>query len=278
MKKLIYLSGILVLLLSSCSEEEISTYKNNVAGAYFQTISSTWSDGSEVYTDSLSFSFASLDASRTSASQAATVRIMGKVTNYDRKVSVIINPEGTTAKQGVNFDARLDSIYIPAGKSSVYVPVTFYRTEDLLKNTYRVQLELVANDEFKLVPDSFQNSSVWNSSSNVKLPGNKFTFIFSEKYKRPNYWEWYCEDEFFGTWTATKYLFVNSVMGWTVADWQIAGSTGAKVAYGRLGYAAGKVRDALQALADAGTPKLDENGKYMQLINPYQVDYSAYNK
>ena len=60
-------------------------------------------------------------------------------------------------------------------------------------------------------------------------------------------------------------------MGWTHLDW-----VNFNVPYGTMAYAAKLFRKELQALADAGTPVIDEDGSYMQLMPPYEVDYSAY--
>ena len=107
------------------------------------------------------------------------------------------------------------------------------------------------------------------------MDGTRYTFKFNEQYSEPTYWSWFGEG-FLGPWTPQKYIVVNSVMGWTVNDWSQAGQAGAKVSYGRLGFAAKAVRNYLQEQADNDTPVKDKDGSYMQLADGYTVDYSRY--
>ena len=55
------------------------------------------------------------------------------------------------------------------------------------------------------------------------------------------------------------------VCGFTMDDWNNAGGTGVKIIYGRCGFFATMVQKYLQEQADAGTPVVDSDGKYMQL-------------
>ena len=71
-------------------------------------------------------------------------------------------------------------------------------------------------------------------------------------------------------------MIVNQVCGLTPEDWSQAGIAGTKVQYGRFSFFASAVQRYLQEQADAGTPVLDVDGKYMQLAPAYLVDYSQY--
>ena len=84
------------------------------------------------------------------------------------------------------------------------------------------------------------------------------------------------ETDYFGEWTPKKFVLINTVCGFTMSDWNSAGGTGAKIIYGRCGFFATMVQKYLQEQADAGTPVLDSDGKYMQLHPDYAVDYSRY--
>ena len=157
---------------------------------------------------------------------------------------------------------------------SAYVRITFYRTPDLLDSTLTVVLHLIENEHFNARIDEYKKTNQWNSSSE-NLDGTRYTFKFNEQYSEPTYWSWFGEG-FLGPWTPQKYIVVNSVMGWTVNDWSQAGQAGAKVSYGRLGFAAKAVRNYLQEQADNDTPVKDKDGSYMQLADGYTVDYSRY--
>ena len=198
----------------------------------------------------------------------------GNVTDYDRPFKVEIDKEMSTGIQGVHFDTNLDTLKIKAGKSNAYVRITFYRTPDLLDSTLTVVLHLIENEHFNARIDEYKKTNQWNSSSE-NLDGTRYTFKFNEQYSEPTYWSWFGEG-FLGPWTPQKYIVVNSVMGWTVNDWSQAGQAGAKVSYGRLGFAAKAVRNYLQEQADNDTPVKDKDGSYMQLADGYTVDYSRY--
>ncbi|MCF0173534.1 MAG: hypothetical protein HUJ91_07415, partial [Bacteroidales bacterium] len=97
-----------------------------------------------------------------------------------------------------------------------------------------------------------------------------YKIIYSDIYSSTNTWEWNGKTAL-GEWSASKEKRVNAIMGWTHYDWVMGVPP-----YGRMGYAAKMLRYELQALADAGTPVVDDNGEYMQLGAKYLVDYSAY--
>ena len=226
------------------------------------------------YSNSTEFTFAGAAAEKNNVTYSAEVRTMGNVTDYDRPFKVEIDKEMSTGIQGVHFDTNLDTLKIKAGKSNAYVRITFYRTPDLLDSTLTVVLHLIENEHFNARIDEYKKTNQWNSSSE-NLDGTRYTFKFNEQYSEPTYWSWFGEG-FLGPWTPQKYIVVNSVMGWTVNDWSQAGQAGAKVSYGRLGFAAKAVRNYLQEQADNDTPVKDKDGSYMQLADGYMVDYSRY--
>ena len=92
--------------------------------------------------DSLDFSFASVQASIKDVILNATVRTMGKVADHDRPFKVVVDKEGTTAIEGVHYEIDVDTVVIPAGKSTAYVNVRFFRTDDLMEKSVRLALRL----------------------------------------------------------------------------------------------------------------------------------------
>ena len=246
-KKILYLF-LLPLIFTACETKDIPVYTSDDAALYFQrTASYIWGSTTVTYSNSTEFTFAGAAAEKNNVTYSAEVRTMGNVTDYDRPFKVEIDKEMSTGIQGVHFDTNLDTLKIKAGKSNAYVRITFYE---------------------------YKKTNQWNSSSE-NLDGTRYTFKFNEQYSEPTYWSWFGEG-FLGPWTPQKYIVVNSVMGWTVNDWSQAGQAGAKVSYGRLGFAAKAVRNYLQEQADNDTPVKDKDGSYMQLADGYTVDYSRY--
>ena len=273
-KKILYLF-LLPLIFTACETKDIPVYTSDDATLYFQrTASYIWGSTTVTYSNSTEFTFAGAAAEKNSVTYSAEVRTMGNVTDYDRPFKVEIDKEMSTGIQGVHFDTNLDTLKIKAGKSNAYVRITFYRTPDLLDSTLTVVLHLIENEHFNARIDEYKKTNQWNSSSE-NLDGTRYTFKFNEQYSEPTYWSWFGEG-FLGPWTPQKYIVVNSVMGWTVNDWSQAGQAGAKVSYGRLGFAAKAVRNYLQEQADNDTPVKDKDGSYMQLADGYTVDYSRY--
>lgn len=273
-KKILYLF-LLPLIFTACETKDIPVYTSDDAALYFQrTASYIWGSTTVTYSNSTEFTFAGAAAEKNSVTYSAEVRTMGNVTDYDRPFKVEIDKEMSTGIQGVHFDTNLDTLKIKAGKSNAYVRITFYRTPDLLDSTLTVVLHLIENEHFNARIDEYKKTNQWNSSSE-NLDGTRYTFKFNEQYSEPTYWSWF-DEGFLGPWTPQKYIVVNSVMGWTVNDWSQAGQAGAKVSYGRLGFAAKAVRNYLQEQADNDTPVKDKDGSYMQLADGYTVDYSRY--
>ena len=274
MKPRIIILYILFLTLCGCEKKDIDLFATNDTGIYFQRVwSSIYGTTTESYIDSIAYSFASENASVESSVLRATVRTMGKVADYNRPFKVIVDPEGTTAIEGVHYEVNLDTCYIPAGESTAYVRVRFFRTSDLLTGRVRLQLRLQDNDYFTCYFNEYKSTNSYTETG-TPISGVTFAFSVSEEYEEPGYWN--VGTEFLGVWTPQKFLVVNSVCDLTMDDWDEAGRSGAKIAYGRFSFFALAVQNYLQDQADAGNPVRDSDGNYMQLAPAYAVDYSAY--
>ena len=151
----------------------------------------------------------------------------------------------------------------------------FFRTDDLMEKSVRLALRLEDNEHFKCYFPEYKNMNTY-SSTGVLIHGDSFSFTLSEMYTIPWYWRVVIETDYFGVWTPKKFVVINMVCGFTMDDWNNAGGTGVKIIYGRCGFFATMVQKYLQEQADAGTPVVDSDGKYMQLDSDYAVDYSRY--
>ena len=273
--KIILFVSSLTLVFCACEKQDISVFTTDDSGIYFQRVTSyIYNSTTEYYGDSVAYSFASAKASVKSVVLSATIRTMGKVVDYDRPFKVVVDQEGTTAIEGKHYEVNLDTVVVPAGKSTAYVRVRFFRTDDMMEKAVRLAIRLEDNEYFKCYFPEYKNTNAY-SATGVMIHGDEFVFSLSEMYTEPCYWSMF-GDGFFGNWTPKKFLVVNSVCGLSAADWDNAGYAGAKIQYGRFNFFTTTVQKYLQEQADAGTPELDSDGSYMQLAPSYSVDYSRY--
>ncbi|BEI56798.1 MULTISPECIES: DUF4843 domain-containing protein [Butyricimonas] len=273
--KIILFVSSLTLVFCACEKQDISVFTTDDSGIYFQRVTSyIYNSTTEYYGDSVAYSFASAKASVKSVVLSATIRTMGKVVDYDRPFKVVVDQEGTTAIEGKHYEVNLDTVVVPAGKSTAYVRVRFFRTDDMMEKAVRLAIRLEDNEYFKCYFPEYKNTNAY-SATGVMIHGDEFVFSLSEMYTEPWYWSMF-GDGFFGNWTPKKFLVVNSVCGLSAADWDNAGYAGAKIQYGRFNFFTTTVQKYLQEQADAGTPELDSDGSYMQLAPSYSVDYSRY--
>lgn len=277
MKSLRYLFYILtgICFFTACSEESFTTFNGELSGIYIQrnVSSSTNNDGyylGTTYADSVNYSFASA-GDITQATIPLTIKIMGNIVDYDRPFVLKVDESKTTAIRGTHFDYDESSCVMPANAAQTTVPVTLFRHSDLTTGYYRVEFYLEANDYFTPELEQYKNTDSWTATGDT-LCGTRYAIRFSEILTNPGMWWNLYMAEYCGEWTANKETLLNQIMGWTHSDW-----TGWRVPYGQMAFAAKQLRKMLQEAADAGTPILDADGSYMQLIPPYEVDYSAYN-
>lgn len=259
-----------LLALASCSEEEFMTYEGNKAGIYLQRVSTTDINGTPLgFSDSLVISFASYAANIKEYPVTVPVCIMGDVTDYDRPFTLVVDKEKSTAIEGEDFEFSDTACYIPAGKTKQTVRLVLKRSDRITTETARLVFSLKDNANFVVELESYKNVTDWKTQGE-ELCGSFYKIIFSDKYAITTWWTFY-GDMFYGKWSVKKEKLLNELMGWTHSDWERW-----NVAYGQMPYAAKKFRKYLQEQADNGTPVKEDDGSFMQLMPPYQVDYSKY--
>jgi len=257
-------------LLSSCSTEEIDTYNGEASGIFIQEVRSfDIFYNPMTYRDSIEYSFSSYPEETKYLNARVVIRTIGFTTDYDRPYKVEVIPEETTGIEGVDFDLSENASVIKAGESTDNFYIKMLRTPKLRSERVKVAIRIVPNEHFSVPITELKNSASWNIDGNF-LPTDRYKVIFSEKYTLPwpndIYWP-----DYFGSYSVTKLLFVNEVMGWTYTSW-----SDGTVAYGKLAFAADETRRQLQKKADEGNPVIDEDGSYMQLADSYKVNYNAY--
>lgn len=261
------------IMALACKKQDIPLFESEISGIYFQSgeIMRNYNIfySADFYYDSTVFTFTSAPVTTMDTVLSVRVATMGKLSDYPRPFKVSAVQDLSTAIEGKHFEIDHNSAVIPAGGNEAFVGVKFFRTADMLDTSFVLVLKLEDNEHFKVLMEKQKSTNRYGSGRDISA--NRFKFIVSEVYTEPYYWRAYGRT-YFGPWTLKKYRYVNSVLGWTHRDWQsMAGDS--KLKFGYLHPAAQTVRNALQALADANTPMLDEDESKMQLGPNYQVKY-----
>ncbi len=146
--RLIALLCILSSFLWSC-EKEIMEYKGR-EGVYFavQHGSSSLSISQWPYQPYSNVEFLRLTGDEVLFPMK--VMITGPVKQHDRTFRVEVNPDSTTAIQGVHYEAIQEVWTIPANAVSATVQVRLKRTPDLRNTERTLGLRLVATNDFAL--------------------------------------------------------------------------------------------------------------------------------
>lgn len=259
---------LLTLALQSC-EKKTLCYEGepgNVSGIYFLYSSSYAMSGGmrvEHYQDSIEATFAEVPANLKEMTVNLPVRVLGNLSDKERAFKVKVS--SGTAVEGIDYQPLQEEYMMPANKERTTIPLVLLRTDKLKKGKLDLTIELVENDNFKLLlPVKI------NDDGKTEVVTTHIKVIFSEIFKEPWFYELFGRD-IFGTFTNKKFDFINTVMHWSPADWD-----NGKVTNGIMSYTARKVQAELQERADKSTPEYDEDGTFMQLEPPYTVDYSKY--
>jgi hypothetical protein len=78
------------------------------------------------------------------------VMATGPVKEYDRTFRMTINPDSTTAQQGVDYELEEEEFVIPANSSTGYISIVLKRTPELQNGIKKVGLMLLPNEHFTL--------------------------------------------------------------------------------------------------------------------------------
>jgi hypothetical protein len=152
MKKNIFnilISCFVALSLFTSCEKELMSYEG-VEGVYF-AVQSGASYGSEKtwpympYTNLEFVKFPGADATVN-----LKVMITGPVKDYDRPFKVALNPDSTTAQQGVHFEDIPAEGVIKANEWFTYVPIVVKRAQDLRTAVKKIGVKLLPNEHFAL--------------------------------------------------------------------------------------------------------------------------------
>lgn len=183
MKKIVILISLLTLGLVSCSENERMIYNDKVA-LYF---------GNATSKDSVNFSFTM--TKELQAELFVTVKIMGQTATADRAFQLASAPS-TTAIEGVHYKKLEDHYIIPANRTIATIPITLLKTGDLDDHTFKLDLVILPNNDFKLGYDDYQLFQIRTTNMLVK----------------PSYWASPLE-MYFGVYSKVKHQKCIDIMG-----------------------------------------------------------------
>lgn len=173
MKRIIFWSALLAIVLPMASCKKEMMQYSGMEGIYFAVQSgpsysapATWPF--RPYTN---IEFVKQPASVTELETKIKVMITGPVKDYDRPFRVEVNPDSTTAQEGVHYLPIQGNYTIPANSTFGYIPITLKRTADMLNENKTIGLRLVANEHFglafpkwKALPD-LANTSLGNDTA-----------------------------------------------------------------------------------------------------------------
>lgn len=173
----IYTMILMGALFAAC-EEELKPYNEDTCWVYFDLI------GSADTLQSRTFIYVGEDAETDTV--WIPLKTIGKVMDYDRPVSLSqVQTDELDAVAGTHYvkfdDPGLSNLYvIPAGKSTVELPVVLKRDASLKTDKVLVQFELEANEHFApgfvgpqyvqiWVTDQLDRPSFWPTASDATL-------------------------------------------------------------------------------------------------------------
>lgn len=197
MKKILIYIGILigiVVLPGACDKKGLLEYQNDPR-IYFSA-------------DSVTYSFFLEKSTRVRDTISVSIHAMGIPAGSDRSFRMVQTNAGeeNAAQPGVHYvgfdnEEMLPHLMIKAGKASVSVPLIVLRDSSMSKQEYRLEIELLPNENFKLGIDT-------------KL---RMAFKLSDIAVKPKYWDsnW---KKVFGVWGSVKMRFVIDNIGITEFD------------------------------------------------------------
>lgn len=188
MKRLFYILMSSVLVLLTSCEKDMMDYEG-LEGVYFAV---QWGDswGNEKswpYMPYTNVNFLTITGNTDTLS--LKVMVTGPTKDYDRTLEVEVNPDSTTAVEGVNYLPIQRKNIVKAGDTYTYVPVILLRTADLQSKKLTLGLRLVANKDFDLSFPEWAAVSGFSSGTIIKnFNASLHTINFYDMITRPKIW------------------------------------------------------------------------------------------
>lgn|GEM_PF-1893532 len=188
MKK-IYLFTLLATLLYSCEKNEYLTYAEK-DGLSFTL-------GKDLITrDSIVFSFVTNAVKGNHDTLWIPITLTGGAAETDQPFLLRIGA-ASTAKEGIHF--RLTETVFPAHQVTFEYPVILLRSADLVKETYKLTLEIAENDYYTV-----------GALSQRFYPSIRIHI--TDQVIKPTWWG-FSENHYYGPYSKAKYLLMIEVCG-----------------------------------------------------------------
>lgn len=211
---------VLPLLLgvstTGCNEDTLDTYEGE-NGIYFDT---TY-NGAEMMSDTIKVHWGLENSNVTSQKVTLKVKLFGNTAPVDRKFSITVETDegdDLAAAEGVDYVMPVTEYVLPAGKAEVPIEFEVLRRPNLKDSPRRVRINLVENEELKLLYTRGLPYIDENEETQVRPADFQRVILMEETFPIPVWWVIYGE-LYFGDWSATKAALICDVMNINRKEW-----------------------------------------------------------
>ena len=244
-----YILILAAVLAMSCTSE-IDTYHGE-SGVYF----AMREDVTTVNVDTLYREVSSLPFIVTDSSDSTfclKVKILGAVSDHDRKVSVRVVDNLTTVHDE-DYDPIMQSYTLKAGEIYGQIPINFHRHASLQGQERTLVVELVENEDFTLP------IRMWRNSSTEFVNVVRHSIVISDKYVQlPGY-----RPGHFGPFSEKKMRLIIELSGMSLNDFNVTLPVTLTKTIGQ------KLDRYLAEMKAKGTPVYEEDGVTLMKSGDY---------
>ena len=261
-------ASVMLLLLTGC-EKEMMSYEGET-GIYFAIQrGNTW--GNDITWPFFPTSLMEFVMHGTANRHTIDlrVRIAGDLSDQPRTFRYEIDPETTTAVEGVDYVAPSGEGVIPAGARDGYISLELIRTPVLQTKILEVGLKLVANENFALAFTEFDQPEGMTVSSEeiiFHFDATKHVVKMSDILVQPPVWlggiyQYGQFEEFnvLGVFGPKKFNLICEITGVTYSDFL----TNPPMTTGYMRIIGRRVAEYLKEQYRNGTPVLEDDGRLM---------------
>lgn len=174
MKRIIYFGiGVLLIACFAC-ERDLMSYEGTESVYFAAQSGNSWgSENDWPYSPYTDVEFVKVVPDTLTV--FVKVMITGQLKDYPRSFRVEINPDSTTAREGVHFDVLSEEYVIAANKNFGHVPIKLHRQPDMKNEIITIGLRLLPNENFSMTfpqfgqPAGHTNSGVIYEGFDVSL-------------------------------------------------------------------------------------------------------------
>lgn len=258
--------GLVAMLLASC-QKDLPLYSGE-EGVYFNVQrGAEWGDstvwGSQSFTQ---IDFINL-GNEDYHDVIVRVNVTGRFKDFDRPLTLIVDKDSTTADANVHYKLFPEKHVVKAHTGYVDIPVRIFKMPDLRKEEKVLGLRLLPNEHFTLGIPVWKNlPGMWKSDRGDGFDAGYHRISMNHFIVRPK--EWYPTMDFkpgeterglWGAFSEKKYLLIAEKFGLTYNDFMSPET----MPMARKRVIQEYFVKYLQALYDAGTPVLEEDGRAM---------------